>query len=352
MRRHQVSVYTPAADQGVVDEILEGVSVYRLKPRARFGNSAWLPGLAALLIGYDIIHFHYPFFGGEAAALAARRTRTPLVVTYHQDVLLSGLPRFVERLLRPTLSRWLLRSAERLLFTSSDYGHASHIRPYLRGCEAHIGELSNGVDTGFFTPGPPLPDLVLRYRPYSDSLIVLLVAALDKAHYFKGVNILLEALASLPRTIQAIIIGQGALLSNYESQAKQLGLGERVHFAGRISLEELPHYYRLADVTVLPSTTMGEAFGLVLLESLACGTPVIASRLPGVRTVVVEGSDGCLVEPGSVEDLRQKLSDLLALPLEQRRQMGLRGREKAEADYNWLAIVERLEGVYQNCLHQ
>jgi glycosyltransferase involved in cell wall biosynthesis len=350
LRGHTVDVYTPAYPGVSAVERMDGMTIKRLRPLYGWGNAALLPQLAGQLFGYDIIHLHYPFFGGEFAALSARRSGAALVITYHMDALLTGLLGVFEKILRQTVTRLTLRSARRLLFTSLDYGRSSHIYSMLR--PEQIGELPNGVDPRRFTPGSPTADLHRRFRSEENAQVVLLVAGLDRAHYFKGVDILLDAIALLPQNVQAVIVGDGDLRLAYERRAAELGLASRVVFPGRISDAELPDYYRLADVTVLPSVTRGEAFGLVLLESLACATPVIASRLPGVRTVVVEGSDGCLVEPGSVEDLRQKLSDLLALPLEQRRQMGLRGRRKVEADYAWPAIAEKLEAIYTGCLER
>jgi glycosyltransferase involved in cell wall biosynthesis len=100
---------------------------------------------------------------------------------------------------------------------------------------------------------------------------------------------------------------------------------------------------------VLPSTTMGEAFGVVLLEAMACGKPVIASNLPGVRSVVDDGRDGLLVQPGDAADLGQKLELLLA-DVHGRSEMGLRGRKKVEDQYDWPLIVPRLEKLYAEVL--
>lgn len=349
-RGHAVSVFTTAHPAAPAQESLQGVQVRRLSPVVRFGNAALLPALAQAMADYEIVHFHYPFFGGEAAVLGARRGRIPLVITYHQDVLLTGLPGLVEKLLRPTSSRWVLRSAARLLFTSHDYGAASHARRLLQGRQAQIGEMPNGVDADFFTPGPPSPALQRRFCPRGDERVLLLVAALDQAHYFKGVTVLLEALRPLPGEVRAIVVGEGELRPAYQARAGELGLGERVSFAGRVSLDELRDYYRLADLNVLPSTTMGEAFGLVLIEALACGTPVIASNLPGVRSVVAQGVDGWLTLPGDPLALRQALTEALALPQAQLRRMGAAGRRKVEQRYTWKAIGARLEALYQELL--
>jgi glycosyltransferase involved in cell wall biosynthesis len=328
--------------------------VHRLRPLVQVGNAPVLPQLLRVLGGFDVIHLHYPFYGGEFTALAAKLYRTPLVVTYHQDVFLSGLMGVLEKLLRHSMGRFTLRTADRLLFTSRDYGQASYVSPMLRGREQAIGELPNGVDSRKFTPVHPLslaaaPKMLLRerYRLADGDKVALLVAGLDRAHYFKGVNIFLQALGELPPTVKGVIVGDGELRQEYEATAKRLGMAERLFFAGRVTDEALPHYYRFADVTVLPSVTMGEAFGLVLLESLASGTPVIASNLPGVRTVVAAGQDGFLVQPGNVADLASKLTTLLALPAHERAERGLMGRRKVKKRYSWQRIGRQLEAIYE-----
>ena len=189
-----------------------------------------------------------------------------------------------------------------------------------------------------------------KYRQLDEEIIVLLVARLDQAHFFKGVSVLLQALTELPKFVKAIIVGEGDLLNIYQNLAELLNLQDRVFFPGRVSAEALPQYYRMATVTVLPSTTMGEAFGLVLVESLSCGTPVIASDLPGVRTVVDNNTDGFLVIPNNIPDLRSKISKMIALPDEQRLSMGKKGREKVISKYTWEKAGEKLVNIYEQVL--
>jgi glycosyltransferase involved in cell wall biosynthesis len=316
-----------------------------LRPILRVGNAPVIPGLFKVLAGFDIIHLHYPFFGGEMAALAAKWHRTPLVITYHQDVCLRGPLALAEKTLRWTVERLILRAAGRLLFTSQDYGRASYARRLLRGREHCIGELPNGVDTGSFSPRA---EAACRHTPSTQN--VLLVASLDQAHYFKGVHIFLQALAQLPATVQGIVVGDGDLRRAYEATAVELEIAPRVRFTGRVSNEELADYYRLADVTVLPSVTMGEAFGMVLLESLASGTPVVASSLPGVRTLVDHGGDGLLVTPNDPRALAAALQELLGDET-RRCQMGMHGRAKVTAAFDWSHIGARLEAIYGEVLN-
>jgi len=175
--------------------------------------------------------------------------------------------------------------------------------------------------------------------------LVMMVANLDQAHYFKGVEVFLRALVDLPRSVKGLIIGDGDLRPHYETLSSALNLEGRISFIGQVSESDLPDYYRLADVTVLPSVTMGEAFGLVLLESLACSTPVIASNLPGVRTVVDDSKDGYLVNPGDAADIVRKIRLLMENPVKCT-EMGARGRRKVETHYSWPKVVDRLERIY------
>ncbi|MCL5946658.1 MAG: glycosyltransferase, partial [Chloroflexi bacterium] len=174
--------------------------------------------------------------------------------------------------------------------------------------------------------------------------------ALDTAHYFKGVPVLLEALARLDgETVRGVIVGRGDLLPQLRERARYLGLAERVVFATDVDDQELPLYYRGSDVTVLPSLTQGEAFGVVLLESLACGTPVVASDIPGVRSVVRDTGGGMLVPAGDVEALAKRLGQLLSeesLRLEMRK----RGLACVRECYTWSHVLDRLEMVYQDVL--
>lgn len=344
-RGHDVHVFTMARSGALARERVDGITVHRLRPLVRLGNAAALPGLVRALHGFDLIHLHYPFFGGEFAALAAKLWRTPLVITYQHDVFLRGAMGVIAYVMRQTAMRLALRWADRVLFSSLDYARASHIGPLLRGRAERIGELPNGVDTARFIPATSGRESRVSTRGTAEERVVLLVAGLDRAHYFKGVEVLLAALAALPTTIRGVIVGDGDLRPRYEAIAKTLGLAERVTFAGRVSDEDLPDYYRTADVTVLPSVTMGEAFGLVLVESLACATPVIASDLPGVRTVVDHGRDGYLAVPHDHTTLAATIARLLA-DEGARQTMGREGRKKVEARYDWASIGAQLDTCY------
>ncbi|NJO07720.1 MAG: glycosyltransferase family 4 protein, partial [Chloroflexaceae bacterium] len=237
-----------------------------------------------------------------------------------------------------------------VLATSWDYARASRLRHLLRACPARLDELPNGVDTERCRPGLESISLRTRYRLPPDARVVLFVGALDQAHYFKGIPVLIEALRLLADTrTRLLIVGDGNLRPLYEQHTWAAGVAGQVHFCGRVSSAELPLHYALADVLVLPSVTMGEAFGMVLLEALACGTPVIASNLPGVRSVVNDGCDGVLVPPGDAAALAAALrrfpGDAVA-----RGTAGAHGRAKVVERYSWPVLIPRLEAIYDKVL--
>ncbi len=134
------------------------------------------------------------------------------------------------------------------------------------------------------------------------------------------------------------------------AKRRNVGVADRTVFAGSIAHENTVPYFANADVTVLPSAPP-ESFGLVLVESLACETPVIASDIPGVRTVVSHGEDGFLFPQGDVPGLTQTLERILSTPEDGRRAMGRAGRRNVQQRYSWPALGEQLEHIYRSvCL--
>jgi glycosyltransferase involved in cell wall biosynthesis len=178
----------------------------------------------------------------------------------------------------------------------------------------------------------------------ADVPLVLFVGGMDVAHAFKGVPELLEAIAGISDA-HLLLVGDGALRKRYEDIAAAHGVSDRCHFLGAVSDDQLPEVYRAADVLAFPSTSAAEAFGLVAVEAQACGIPVVASDLPGVRTVVASGETGVLVPPKDVDALRRALSELLSHP-EQRHTMGRAARARVLERYTWSTHIRGLMEIY------
>lgn len=338
---HDVSVYT-GIKSNLKTENSKILSIKYLKPLFSVGNAPFLPQLLALK-DYDIVHLHYPFFfGAEFVYLNSILRNSKYVLTYHNDVISDGLFGLFFKIHKHTLMKLILGRAEKIFVTSIDYCKNSFLSELCEKNPDKIVEIPNGVDIEKYNPKND-GSIIRKRLNIEDKKIILFVGALDKPHFFKGVDVLLESFKRICNSnFHLIIVGDGDLKQNYIEKANKLGVNSQVTFAGRVSDEDLPLYYAASDVTVLPSTTMGEAFGLVLVEAMATGKPVIASNLPGVRSVVDDGENGFLVVPGSSEDLTSKINRLL-INNELCSLFGTTGRKKVEWRYNWPSIVKNLE---------
>jgi glycosyltransferase involved in cell wall biosynthesis len=347
-RGHEVTVITAAHPPGPYEYPSE-IAVKRLPVGFRFGNAPFVPGLLNAR-GFDVIHLHHPFiFGAEMVSAVSRARDIPYVVTHHNDLIGDGLRRFAFRAYSELSSRLVFGAARKFAVVSVDHAVSCRLAGLFRKRWADVVEVPNGVDAESFRPGLNGMAVRRRHRIPDRASVILFVGALDRAHHFKGVPQLLRALCRL-RDGDAVLmlVGDGDLREQLGRLALELGLSERVRFVGAVPHDRLPSYYAAADLLVMPSSPP-ESFGVVLIEAMACATPVIAHDIPGVRSVVGAGEDGLLVKPGDLADLSAKIETLLADGT-LRARMGAAGRRKVEQRYCWPRIGFRLESVYQEIL--
>ncbi len=341
-RGHDVHVYTPRYRAVQYDPEY----VHRVPSPLHIGNAGVVPSLFSRLKGFDVVHLHYPFFGGAEPVIVRKAIRPDqaLVLTYHMDPVARGLKGALFEAHRRALLPWIVSRADRILVSSRDYAASSalsQIPHALDRLEIH----PFGVDLERFHPGHD-PEFRQSLGIPDGIPVMLFVGALDPAHHFKGLPVLLEALEVLSGKWHALIIGEGSLRASFMANVAQKSYGDRVHFVGGIPDEDLPRYYRAADIHCFPSTERAEAFGLVALEAAASGIPSIASDLPGVRSVVLDGETGLLVPPSDATALRHSL-ELLLVHGELRERLGLSARKRAEAEFAWDPLVSRLEKTYR-----
>jgi len=299
-------------------ENLEGVTVYHPRffsiPRyGKFLDGAFyflclIPFIARLQrrFRFELVDAHFEFPDGVGATLIARLFRRPVIVTLRGKLVrLSGY-----RLHRPQL-RWMLHRADRVLAVSS----------YLRGIAEQLGIPServrlirNGVDANLFAPMDQGEARRLCRLP-DDRTILITVGGLE-AH--KGQHTVLEALPALierwPKLLY-VMIGAGRPGDRYprrlERSVSRFSLAEHVVFAGPRRHAELRPWFCAANLFVL--LTKSEGWPNVLLESLACGVPVVATRVGGVPEIVRDGVDGILVPYGDVPAFRAAVRQALAV---------------------------------------
>jgi glycosyltransferase involved in cell wall biosynthesis len=172
--------------------------------------------------------------------------------------------------------------------------------------------LPNTLDERRFTVGPRSQALLSRYRIASDEKVVLTVARLDMRERYKGYDRVVEALPAILAAcgkVRLILVGNGDDAPRVEAMARRLGVDDAVTLAGFVPDDELADHYRLADVFAMPST--GEGFGIVYVEAMACGTPVLAGDRDGSADALDGGALGRMVDPGDVRAVAEGVISLL-----------------------------------------
>lgn len=341
-RGHEVHVATLSEAGQAADVTLEdGVWVHRYPAFPRWGKAGVSMGCIRLMrdTSFEVVHLHAPFFGVQEVFVlllwVLGRTQH-LVLTYHMDIMTHGWTGMIAQLSRWMCLPTLIRTARVLCVGSMEYARESWLMNTPEAASKLVA-LPFGVDTERFYPAARKP---------SSTMQILFLGGLDRAHYFKGLGVLIEALALRAHMDwECVVVGDGDLRTRYEAQAERAGLAGQMRFVGRAK-EEAPQYYRQADVFVFPSVDRSEAFGLVALEAQASGTPVIASDLAGVRTVVAHQETGLLVPPGDVAALAAALEWMQTHPQE-RAQMGEAARLRVEKQFTWTRHIDGLEAAYQ-----
>ncbi|MFZ5390888.1 MAG: glycosyltransferase family 4 protein, partial [Patescibacteria group bacterium] len=306
---YQVTVFTPRYHKGQTFLNNPGVSLQTFRPAISFGKAALWPGLKGWLKYFDIVHLHYPWFGVQEW-LPYLPKSIKLLISYHMKPLAPGLKGWLFNLDRRLFENELLKRADILLCSTQDY---------LNGVIKPSSEFINKWHVLPFAPDnqfkPQAADLNLKNSLgiKSHESVILFVGTLDKAHYFKGLNILLMAAAQLRQPFKILLVGGGDK-KIYKNLAEDLGIIDRLVFAGYVPDKKLPAYYNLADVLVFPSLNQSESFGLVALQAMASAKPVIASKLAGVQELIKDGENGLLVSPGNVNSLALALDGLLDAP--------------------------------------
>ena len=344
-RGHEVTVVTSQHDRALsAEETMDGFRVVRVRPRFIFMQTPITPRMRGSLRGLsaDVVHAHSPppLASHYAGAVASERG-IPYVVTYHCDVELpSAFGSVVESIYRRSLGADTLRNANQVIVTTRTYAATSRaIWRY------NPSVIPNAVDHRRFRPDVDGSGVRSKLRIPPEVPIVLLVGRIVP---HKGVEHFVEAARYVPDA-RFLVAGGGSSLDAMKRLALSMGVADRVRFLGRISDDRLPEVYAACDVFVLPSVSRLEAFGIVALEAMSTGKPVIVADIPGVREIIEDGRDGLLTDPVNPRDLAEKIRRLLSEP-KARQTMGARGREKVLESFSIERVTDRIEAVYRAIL--
>ena len=350
-RGHDITVYTTSPTSEFSLEEHDSMKVYRYGTNLKIGTSniSWGQFRAPVDQSFDLVHTHFDLAPGPLAGLrAAKNAHLPLIVTYHGDWVdtYGGLfRRLGVTINNKFLVDKLLDYASHIISPSKTYTERSQ---FLRLYRDKTVVIPNGTNIQDFW----VPDSKDRCREELglpvDGKIVLFFGFLAP---YKGPDILLRALprilAAVPDT-RLLFAGRGTMRQDLENLSRKLGLEKNVLFADYVKDELKSSYYKSADVFVLPSVMGTECFPLTILESMACGTPVVASEIGGIPDAVINGRSGFLVPPGDGESLATAIVNILN-DNEKREDMSVFGKKYVEA-YSWTDIAKKTEDLYRMAL--
>lgn len=314
-----------------------GIEVRALSPVCRVANTEITPGLPAALVkgDWDIFHTHMPTpWCADWTAFAAWIKKKPLILSYFNDITGRGYAAPLAWMYNRAFLRRLLDRSDRIVVLRQAFPFAA-LGPYAE----KVRVIPPGVDMQVFSPK--------RTERLAD---IFFLSVLDRFHHYKGLDILLEAVEKV-RTefpaIRLVIGGSGSGAAGCRTRVHAMGLDRNVSFAGFIPDADLPRWYAGSRMFVLASTDPAlEGFGIVLLEALGCGTPVVTTDIPGVAPEIRESGAGLVVSPGSADELARAITALMR-DEERGREMGRRGRRLVEENYSWQHAARKMEGLYR-----
>jgi rhamnosyl/mannosyltransferase len=332
-----VEVLVHHTERVTARETVRGIPVTRVGSLGRLLSANLSPGLIRELSRpFDILHLHVPHPMGMLAYVMSRKPRHALVVTHHSDIVKQARTRAA---LKP-LFRSVMTRADAVISTSERYlSSSAELGPY----RAKARVIPYGIDLSAFTPA-------LRESPKAREIRARhggpLILAAGRLIYYKGFEVLLDAMKTVRGHL--LLVGDGPLRQKLTARARRNGIDDRVTFVGNVPNAEMGGYYGAADVFVLPSVARSEAFGIVQIEAMASGLPVVNTALAsGVPGVSLNGATGLTVEPNDPSALGKALTGLLDAP-DVRARFAAAARERAMEFFTSRRMVAETLDLYRS----
>ncbi len=346
----EILVFCANEPLNLKEEIKEGIRIRRLSYPFKIANTNITLSLPWRLLKEKcaLIHTHLPHpWSADFSAWVCRIKNIPLVLTYHNDILGEGLNASLALLYNKTALAFLLKQARSIIITHRRYlEHSLYLKSYYKKIEV----IPPGVDLERFKPLGNL-DKVNSNRKEK---VILFLGLLDEFHRYKGLEYLIQAMQIISKRLKEVklfIGGEGKLKSYYKDLVLSLGLSAFVEFKGFLAQEELIYYYNRCDVFVLPSVSkVQEGFGIVLLEAMACGKPVVTTTVVGTAQRIKEAGAGIVVEPRDTLALANAILNILSEDT-LAQEMAERALRLVREDYAWAVIAKKVGELYKRCLN-
>lgn len=287
---------------------------------------------------FDLVHLHFPDPMSHLASMALPAS-IPRIISWHADI---TRQQKLLKIYQPLLNAAVENAAAIIVATPNHISSSEQLRNISNPEKIHVTPY--GFDLTKYLETSPNTQAIRNRFPGK------LIFTLGRHVYYKGIDVLIQAMTLIDPDVTLLIGGTGPLTKQWQELADQHGLSSRVHFLGMIDEEELPAYYQACDLFCLPATSTAEAFGIVQVEAMASGRPVVSTSLPsGVSFVNQHEQTGLIVPPGDRVALAGAINTLMnddAL----RECLGRQARERALHEFSLEAMASRTKTVYESCL--
>lgn len=341
--RYDIEVLVCQSKGKTSDEVINGV---RVKRAGSIGTYFSCP-LSFSFIKYfrkmsknaDIVHLHLPFPLADLACLLSGY-RGKVVLYWHSDVVKQKKLLFFYK----PLMKYLLKRADRIFVATP--GHISgsaYLGPYKEKCSV----VPYGINADLYENSESIPVLTEKLTDSSSKKVLFT----GRLVYYKGIDVLIRAMKDTS-DCELFIVGEGVLHEQLVQEAERSGISERVHFMGVLSDEHLRAAMRDCDLFVLPSVENSEAFGIVQMEAMVYGKPVINTSLPtGVPYVSPDGVSGITVEPKNEKQLSEAVQTLVHDD-ELREKYGEQAYRIVREKYDLPRVMDLISDIYQDIVKE
>lgn len=295
--------------------------------------------LRKLSKGRDIIHCHMPFPLGDMACLFSGY-KGKIVLWWHSDIVRQ---KKMMHFYKPIMERFLKRADVIIVATEGHIEGSKYLKPYKGKCRIVPFGVEPSIEKKADVWLEKSPETHTNLTNPKEKVRFLFAGRLV---YYKGCKVLLEAFKNV-QGAELVLIGSGPLEEELRAMVSRYRMEEKVTFLGKVSEKRLSEEFQNCDVFVLPSILRSEAFGLVQIEAMVYGKPVINTNLPsGVPYVSIDGETGLTVEPDNVKELENAMNWFVAHP-EQRKTMGEAARKRVKEHYTMQGMLDGTMQVYE-----
>ena len=337
-RSFEVEVLVTNVNSNSVIQYIDGVKVVKAGRILQIASTPISSDLFRYMkkMKSDILHLHFPYPIGEIASLLSDKCNN-VVITYHCDIVKQKI---LLNLYMPILKR-VLRKAKAIVISNPNILNSSMLLgPYTNKIEI----IPYGIDIEKFEKVDEKKVKEIKSR--CGSSVVLFVG---RFCYYKGIEYLLEASKKVDAKFW--LIGNGPLKPWIENYIKRNNLNEKILLLGQVSEDALPCYYHAADILVLPSTYRSEAFGITLLEGMACNLPLITTELgTGTSFVNLHNQTGLVVPPSVSQALVEAINSILNDKM-LRSRFAIAAKERVKHEFSKEKMVQRIKTLYSKVLN-